>query len=58
MKQFEDQELVLMGQIIDQSSQRGVFKGPDLAIIGNLYQKVVGQLPKPKAEEDKSDDKK
>ncbi len=47
-----------MGQIIDQSSQRGVFKGPDLAIIGNLYQKVVGQLPKPKAEEDKSDDKK
>jgi hypothetical protein len=37
---------VLIAQIIDQSSQRGLFKGPDLKIIGELYQKVVDMLPK------------
>lgn len=46
MRQFDDRELVLIAQIIDQSSQRGLFKGPDLKIIGELYQKVVDMLPK------------
>mgnify|MGYP003132678643 CR=1 FL=1 len=46
MKQFENKDLVLIAQIIDQSSQRGLFKGPDLKIIGELYQKVVDMLPK------------
>ena len=46
MKQLEDKDLVLMAQIIDASSQKGVFKAPDLAIIGDLYTKVVGLLPK------------
>ena len=46
MRQFDDRELVLIAQIIDQASQRGLFKGPDLKIIGELYQKVVDMLPK------------
>tara|TARA_B100000902_G_scaffold328882_1_gene325148 strand:+ start:425 stop:610 length:186 start_codon:yes stop_codon:yes gene_type:complete len=46
MKQFEDREIVLMAQIIDQASQKGLFKGPDLKIIGELYQKVIDMLPK------------
>ena len=40
MKQFEDKELVLMAQIIDASSQRGIFKGPDLKTVGEMYEKI------------------
>ena len=58
MKQFEDQDLVLMAQIIDQSSQKGVFKGPDLKIIGDLYTKIVGNLPKQAPKEQTKDGKK
>ena len=46
MKQFEDKDLVLMAQIIDAATQKGVFKAPDLQIIGEFYNKIVAQLPK------------
>ena len=58
MKQFEDKELVLMAQIIDQSSQRGMFKGPDLKIVGEMYTKIVNMLPKPVEEKPKNDEQK
>ena len=58
MKQFEDKELVLIAQIIDVASQKGMFKAPDLKIIGDLFQKITGQLPKPPKEEPKTDEQK
>ncbi len=58
MKQFEDKELVLMAQIIDQSSQRGMFKGADLTIVGELYTKTVNMLPKPAEEKAKTNEQK
>jgi len=58
MKQLEDKDLVLMAQIIDASSQKGVFKAPDLSIIGDLYTKVVGLLPKQPAKEEVNNEQK
>ena len=58
MKQFEDRELVLMAQIIDASSQRGIFKGPDLKTVGEMYEKITNFLPKQAPQESSEDAKK
>jgi len=58
MKQLEDKDLVLMAQIIDASSQKGVFKAPDLSMIGDLYTKVVALLPKQPAKKEETNEQK
>ena len=53
-----DQELTVIVRVLDTASQRGVFRGPDLTTVGQIHDKIVSMLPKPKPEADKNDDKK
>ena len=52
MKQFTDQELSIIANIIDTGSQRGMFRAGDMQVIGALFKKIVEQLPKPEAKTD------
>ena len=58
MKQFTDQELAIIANIIDVASQRGLFRAGDMEVVGALYKKITASLPKPESKEVESDDKK
>ena len=42
--QFEQQELQLMAQIIDLSSQRGAFRANEMLAVGALHKKILDTL--------------
>lgn len=35
------QDLRVMAQVIDLATQKGLFKAADIAVIGNIYNKIV-----------------
>ena len=58
MKQFTDQEMVTIANIIDVASQKGIFRAGDMEAVGALYKKITAQLPKPAQETPKTDEQK
>lgn len=58
MKQFTDQELAIIANIIDVASQKGMFRAGDMETIGALFKKITALLPKPEPKEVESDGKK
>ena len=58
MKQFTDQELTVIANIIDVASQRGMFRAGDMEAVGALFKKITASLPKPETKEVESDGKK
>lgn len=45
-------DLDQLAQVIDLASQRGAFRGGELAVVGNLYNKLVAFLTNVKAQQD------
>ena len=58
MKQFTDQELTIIANIIDVASQKGMFRAVDMVSVGALFKKITASLPKPQAKEEQSDGQK
>ncbi len=58
MKQFTDQEMVTIANIIDVASQRGIFRAGDMEAVGALYKKITASLPKPAEETPKTNEQK
>jgi len=52
--QFDTQELKLIAQIIDVASQKGLFRAPELMIIGALHKKTVEQIQAAEPTEEKA----
>ena len=46
------QDLQLLAQIVDLASQRGAFRGNELAFVGNLYNKLFNFLSTVKAQQE------
>lgn len=58
MKQFTEQEMAIIANIIDVASQRGLFRAGDMETVGALFKKITAQLPQPEAKEAKADEQK
>lgn len=58
MKQFTDQELSIIANIIDVASQRGLFRAGDMEAVGALFKKITASLPKPAEETPKTNEQK
>lgn len=52
MKQFTDKELSIIANIINVASQKGLFTAGDMQTVGELFNKIVAQLPKPESNDD------
>lgn len=46
MKQLSDPELLIIANIINEASRKGLFHANDMLPIGNLYNKIIALLPK------------
>jgi len=49
-------DLDQLAQVIDLASQRGAFRGGELAVVGTLYNKLVAFLTNVKAQQDAQQD--
>ena len=52
MKQFTDKELSIIANIINVASQKGLFTAGDMQSVGELFNKIIAQLPKPESTDD------